>query len=49
MKKEQGVTIQLVIDDNEKNRTAEFLLDLEFSTQWLTIESHYKNIISDLS
>lgn len=42
-KKRQGVTIEIVIDDNEKDRNAELSLDLEFSTHWLTIESLYKN------
>ncbi len=44
-KKEQGVIIEIVLDDNEKNRNAEFCLDIDFPTYWVTIESLYKNIM----
>ncbi|WP_252250191.1 phospholipase D-like domain-containing protein [Clostridium sp. ZBS13] len=46
-KKRKGVTIEIVVDDNEKNRNAEFDLDAEFPTHWLTIQSLYKNIMQD--
>lgn len=46
-KKEQGVTIEIIIDDNEKNRRAEFSLESEFPTHWVTIQSLYKNIMHD--
>lgn len=46
-KKRQGVTIEIVVDDNEKNRNAEFDLDSKFITHLLTIQSLYKNIIHD--
>lgn len=44
-KKEQGVIIEIVLDDNDKNRNAEFCLDMDFPTYWVTIESLYKNIM----
>lgn len=44
-KKEQGVIIEIVLDDNDKNRSAEFCLDMDFPTYWVTIESLYKNIM----
>lgn len=46
-KKRKGVTIEIVVDDNEKNRNAEFDLDAEFPTHWLTIKSIYKNIMHE--
>ncbi|MDO4517931.1 MAG: phospholipase D-like domain-containing protein, partial [Bacillota bacterium] len=46
-KKRQGLTIEIVVDDNSKNRNAEFCLDDEFPTHWVTIESLYKNIMHD--
>ena len=46
-KKEQGLTIEIVLDDNEKNRNAEFCLDMDFPTHWVTIESLYRNIMHD--
>ena len=44
-KKREGLTIEIVLDDNEKNRNAEFDLETDFSTHWVTIESLYKNIM----
>lgn len=46
-KKRQGVTIEIVLDDNDINRNAEFSLESEFSTYWVTIQSLYKNIMHD--
>lgn len=46
-KKKQGVTIEIVIDDNDKNRNAGFSLESEFPTHWVTIQSLYKNIMHD--
>ncbi len=45
--KRKGLTIEIVVDDNDKNRSAEFDLDEEFTTHWVTIESLYKNIMHD--
>lgn len=42
-KKKEGLTIEIVLDDNEKNRNADFKLDKEFTTYWVKIESLYKN------
>lgn len=46
-KKRAGVLIEIVLDDNEKNRNVEFDLSEEFSTYWVSIESLYKNIMHD--
>ncbi|MHB1453343.1 MAG: phospholipase D-like domain-containing protein [Saccharofermentanales bacterium] len=46
-KKAQGVTIEIVMDDNEKNRNAEFDLSTSFPTHWVRIESLYKNIMHE--
>lgn len=46
-KKKEGLTIEIVLDDNTKNRSAEFNLDSDFCTHWVTIESLYKNIMHD--
>lgn len=46
-KKKEGLTIEIVLDDNEKNRNADFSLEDEFCTHWVTIESLYKNIMHD--
>ena len=46
-KKEQGLNVQIVIDDNDKNRNAKFNLNDEFQVYWVSIESLYKNIMHD--
>nr|WP_294495323.1 phospholipase D-like domain-containing protein [uncultured Anaerosporobacter sp.] len=46
-KKIQGVNIQVVLDDNERNNQAPFTLEDEFETYRLTIQSYYKNIMHD--
>lgn len=46
-KKKQGVNIQIIIDDNDKNRNAPFVLEKEFETYRVTISSYYKNIMHD--
>lgn len=46
-KKKEGLLIEIVLDDNEKNRNAEFDLSVNFSTYWVSIESLYKNIMHD--
>lgn len=46
-KKKEGLTIEIVVDDNRTNRTANFDLDEEFCTYWVEIESVYKNIMHD--
>lgn len=44
-KKSQGLNIQIVLDDNEKNRDASFDLEEQFETHWVSISSKYKNIM----
>lgn len=46
-KKNQGLNIQVVLDDNEKNNQAPFKLEDEFETYRITIQSYYKNIMHD--
>ena len=44
-KKKQGLTIEIILDDNEKNRNSGIDLDKEFLTHWVSIKSLYKNIM----
>ena len=46
-KKKQGINVQIVIDDNEKNSAAPFSLEKEFETYRIRIQSYYKNIMHD--
>lgn len=46
-KKQEGLTIEIVLDDNAKNRNADFNLEDDFCTYWVSIESLYKNIMHD--
>lgn len=46
-KKKQGVTIEIIVDDNDKNRNSDFSLDSEFPTHWVRVQSLYKNIMHD--
>lgn len=46
-KKNQGVTIEIVLDDNDRNRNVDFNLAADFPTYWVTIESLYKNIMHE--
>ena len=46
-KKLEGVNIQIVLDDNEKNRHASFSVEDSFETYWVSIRSLYKNTMHD--
>lgn len=46
-RKNHGVNIQIVIDDNDKNSGAPFWLEDEFETYRINILSYYKNIMHD--
>lgn len=46
-KKQKGLNIQIILDDNDKNRKAPFRLEDYFETYWVNIESLYKNIMHD--
>lgn len=46
-KSKQGVNIQIVIDDNDRNRNAGFKLSENFETYWVSIQSLYKNVMHD--
>lgn len=41
------MTIEIVVDYNDKNRNADFSLDSEFPTYWVGVQSSYKNIMHD--
>lgn len=44
-KKRQGINVQVVIDDNQKNREADFKLEDHFETYRVSIQSRYPNIM----
>ncbi len=44
-KKKEGVIIEIVLDNNTKNKEVEFNLSGELSTYWVSIESLFKNIM----
>lgn len=46
-KKKQGVIVEIVLDDNETNRSTEFDIENDFSTYWVNIQSRYKNIMHE--
>lgn len=46
-KKQQGIIIEIALDDCEKNREAEFKLENEFPVYWITVQSHFKNIMHE--
>ncbi|MBQ7874054.1 MAG: hypothetical protein IJ306_02660 [Oscillospiraceae bacterium] len=46
-KKEEGISIEIVLDDNSQNRNSGLPFDDDFCTHWVKIESLYKNIMHD--
>lgn len=44
-KKAQGVNIEIVLDNNEKNKSAEFDVASDFPTHWITVQSYFQNIM----
>ncbi len=46
-KKNEGISIEIVLDDNEKNRNAEFDIEKSFNIHWVTIKSLFNNIMHD--
>lgn len=46
-KYKQGLCIEIIVDDNEKNREMEFLSETDIPVHWVDIESLYKNIMHD--
>ena len=42
-KKKQGLTIEIILDDNSINHNARFDLEDNFDVHWVTIESAYTN------
>ena len=43
-RKKRGVNVQIVIDDNDRNKSAPFRLENEFETYRINIKSYYKKI-----
>lgn len=46
-KKEQGLVIEIIVDDNQINRNVEFKLEADFPIHWVEIHSLNKDIIYD--
>ena len=46
-KKADGLNIQIIIDDNQKNKEAPFVLESDFETYRLCIRSLFQNIMHD--
>lgn len=46
-KKAQGVTIEIILDENKTNRDASFDLGEHFPTHWILLESYYKNTMHE--
>lgn len=46
-KKRQGLVIEIVLDDCERNRNAEFKLEDDFPVHWITVQSYYQNIMHE--
>ena len=46
-KKQQGLIIEICIDDCDKNRDSEFSLEDHFQVYWITVQSQYKNIMHE--
>ncbi len=46
-KKQEGVIIEIALDDCDRNHTADFSLENDFPVYWITVESNYKNIMHE--
>lgn len=46
-KKKQGLTIEIALDDCDRNHTAEFTLENDFPVYWITVQSNYTNIMHE--
>lgn len=46
-KKQQGLVIEIALDDCDRNHNAEFILDDDFPVHWITVQSYYQNIMHE--
>lgn len=46
-KKQQGVVIEIALDDCDRNHHAEFSLEDDFPVYWIKVQSYYQNIMHE--
>ena len=46
-KKQQGLVIEIALDDCDRNHNAEFSLEDDFPVYWITVQSYYQNIMHE--
>ena len=46
-KKQQGLVIEIALDDCDRNHNAEFSLEDDFPVSWITVQSYYQNIMHE--
>lgn len=46
-KKQQGLIIEIALDDCDRNHQAEFKLEDEFAVHWITVQSYFQNIMHE--
>lgn len=46
-KKQQGLIIEVALDECERNHSAEFDLSKEFPVNWITVQSYFQNIMHE--
>jgi hypothetical protein len=46
-KKQQGLIIEIALDDCDRNHQAEFKLEDEFPVHWITVQSYFQNIMHE--
>ena len=46
-KKQQGLVIEIALDDCARNHNAEFSLEDDFPVHWITVQSYYQNIMHE--
>lgn len=46
-KKQQGLVIEIALDDCERNQNADFSLEDNFPVHWITVQSYFQNIMHE--
>lgn len=46
-KKQQGLIIEIALDDCDRNHNADFSLENDFPVYWITVQSYYQNIMHE--
>ena len=46
-KKQQGLVMEIALDDCERNHNSEFKLEDDFHVYWITVQSYYQNIMHE--